>query len=219
MNWPSLSMGATCDIISNAISGLAIFAFLYTVLFIIVDFLFNHYRLRKYRKCSIDCQDLKGKHVMITGGSSGIGKEVAIAAARRGANVSLLARNPQKLSDAAEEIREKADRGNDKRVKLFEMSVDLSSNFETVDKAVQETISKMGPVYMLVNCAGFAISRKFENLSVDDEHHMMNLNYFGSVWTTRSVLPSMKEKGDGGVIVFVASQGSLIGLFGRQRKR
>ena len=53
MNWPSLSMGATCDIISNAIAGLAIFAFLYTVLFTLVDFLFNHYRLRKYRYVSL----------------------------------------------------------------------------------------------------------------------------------------------------------------------
>ena len=40
------------------------------------------------------------------------------------------------------------------RVKLFEMSVDLSTSFDQVDKAVKETISKMGPVFMLVNCAG-----------------------------------------------------------------
>ena len=41
------------------------------------------------------------------------------------------------------------------RVKLFEMSVDLSTSFDQVDKAVKETISKMGPVFMLVNCAGW----------------------------------------------------------------
>ena len=43
---------------------------------------------------------------------------------------------------------------------------------------------------------------------------MMNLNYFGSVWTTRAALPSMKEAGGGGTVVFVASQGSLVGLYG-----
>ena len=40
------------------------------------------------------------------------------------------------------------------RVRVFEKSVDLSAGYEVVDKAVQETVAKMGPVYMLVNCAG-----------------------------------------------------------------
>lgn len=214
MAWPT-SVGVSFNSISNGVTGLVICAFLYTLFYTLIDFVVNHYKLSKYRKCRHAAdQDLKGRHVMITGGSSGIGKEVAIAAARRGAHVSLLARNPQKLSDAADEIREKVETANEKRTKLFEMSVDLSAGFETVDKAIQETISKMGPVYMLVNCAGFAISRKFENLSVNEEQQMMNVNYFGSVWTTRAVLPSMKESGDGGVIVFVASQGSLVGVFG-----
>ena len=67
---------------------------------------------------------------------------------------------------------------------------------------------------LLNSCVGFAVSRKFENLTPDDEQRMMNLNYFGSVWTTRAALPSMKEAGGGGTVVFVASQGSLVGLYG-----
>jgi len=69
-------------------------------------------------------------------------------------------------------------------------------------------------VYMLVNCAGFAVCRKLENLKIEDEQRMMNLNYFGSVWATRAVLPSMKGQGSGGILVYVGSQGSLLGLYG-----
>ena len=60
------------------------------------------------------------------------------------------------MSEAAEEIKAKVggDVCSSSRVKLLETSVDLSTSFDNVDKAVKETISKMGPVYMLVNCAG-----------------------------------------------------------------
>jgi len=198
-------------------AGLLCFGLIYTVVYTLSDYLVNRYKLIQQRRCKQTVQDLKGKHVMITGGSSGIGKAVATAFARRGANVSILARNAQKLSEAAGEIKAQVDAAAanaSSRVKLFEMSVDLSTSFDQVDKAVKETISKMGPVFMLVNCAGFAVSRKFENLTPDDEQRMMNLNYFGSVWTTRAALPSMKEAGGGGTVVFVASQGSLVGLYG-----
>ena len=64
---------------------------LYSLAYNLVDYLVNLYRLRHLGKV----QDLKGKHVMVTGGSSGIGKAVAVAVARRGAHVSILARNAQ----------------------------------------------------------------------------------------------------------------------------
>jgi len=159
-------------------------------------------------------QDLKGKHVIITGGSSGIGMEVAIEVAKRGAVISLLARNPQKLSEAAEQIKSRV---QGPRAKIVEISVDLSSGYENVERAVHECVSKCGPVYMLVNCAGFSVCRRLENLSTEDEQRMMNLNYFGSVWATRAVLPSMKSQNGqnaGGILVYVGSQASLLGLYG-----
>jgi len=206
-----LGVGAILESAQSGLYGVVAFGILYSLAYNLVGYLVNLYRLRHLGKV----QDLKGKHVMVTGGSSGIGKAVAVAVARRGAHVSILARNAQKLSETATEIKAEVGSSSDgERVRVFEKSVDLSAGYEVVDKAVQETVAKMGPVYMLVNCAGFAICRKFENLSVDDEQQMMSLNYFGSIWTTRSVLPSMKESGRGGVLVFVASQGGLVGVYG-----
>ena len=72
-------------------------------------------------------------------------------------NVYFFCRSAQKLSEAADEIKAQVDAAAanaSSRVKLFEMSVDLSTSFDQVDKAVKETISKMGPVFVLVNCAG-----------------------------------------------------------------
>ena len=65
----------------------------------------------------------------------------------------------------------------------------------------------------MVNCAGIAIPKTFENLTLDEVAQQMQLNFFGSTKTTRAVLPEMKNN-NGGHIVFVASQGGLIGLYG-----
>ena len=79
----------------------------------------------------------------------------------------------------------------------------------------REAVQILGPVYILVNCAGFAISKTFENLSLEEEKKQMELNFFGSTKVTRAVLSDMKLTPSlGGHIVFVASQGGLIGLYG-----
>ena len=185
------------------------FGILYVILYLAVMFFANLKKLKSSPKA-----DLKGKHVMITGGSSGIGKQVAIEVAKRGADISILARNPQKLSEAAEEIKSQVDT-TFRRFKIVEISVDISKSYDEVHRAVQEATAKLGPVYMLVNCAGYSVCRKFENLTENDEKSMMNLNYFGSLWTTKAVLPSMKaDPKAGGYIVFVASQAGLLGLYG-----
>ena len=82
--WLDLS---TC----SGIYGVVAFGILYCLAYNLVGYLVNLYSLRHLGKV----QDLKGKHVMVTGGSSGIGKAVAVAVARRGAHVSILARNAQ----------------------------------------------------------------------------------------------------------------------------
>ena len=78
----------------------------------------------------------------------------------------------------------------------------------------REAVQTFGPVFILVNCAGFAVPKKFENSSVEEEHRQMDVNYFGSTQVTRAVLPDMKSNNGGGHIVFVASQAALIGLYG-----
>ena len=80
---------------------------------------------------------------MITGGSKGIGKEVAKDFVKRGANVSILARNPQQLSEAVIEISQlihstsSSEPQQVNRQKVLDISVDVTSDFETVAKSVK----------------------------------------------------------------------------------
>ena len=78
----------------------------------------------------------------------------------------------------------------------------------------RQAVQNLGPIFMLVNCAGFSIPKKFEHLTPKEERSQMEVNYFGSTNVTRAVLPDMKSHGEGGHIVFVASQAAFLGLYG-----
>ena len=81
--------------------------------------------------------DLQGKHVLITGGSKGIGKEVAKEFARRGANISILARNVQQLSDAKAEISECVVATKVNGQKIQDFIADITADFEDIAKSVR----------------------------------------------------------------------------------
>ncbi|KAM4552241.1 3-dehydrosphinganine reductase isoform 1-T1 [Odontesthes bonariensis] len=153
---------------------------------------------------------LNGAHVVVTGGSSGIGKCIAIECYRQGAFITLVARNEDKLLRAKKEVEKFAI--NDKQVVLC-VSVDVSSDYTQVENVIKQTQEKLGPVDMLVNCAGTSIAGKFEEMEVERFKEMMELNYLGSVYPTRAVITNMKERRMGR-IMFVSSQAGQIGLFG-----
>uniref|UniRef100_A0A8C8C571 3-dehydrosphinganine reductase n=1 Tax=Oncorhynchus tshawytscha TaxID=74940 RepID=A0A8C8C571_ONCTS len=131
---------------------------------------------------------LNGAHVVVTGGSSGIGKSIAMECYRQGAFITLVARDESKLVQAKKEVEKCA----------------------INDKQCQE---KLGPVDMLVNCAGTSFSGKFEEVEVERFRSMMEVNYLGSVYPTRAVITTMKERRMGRIL-FISSQAGQIGLFG-----
>uniref|UniRef100_A0A8C5NCP5 3-ketodihydrosphingosine reductase n=1 Tax=Gouania willdenowi TaxID=441366 RepID=A0A8C5NCP5_GOUWI len=88
---------------------------------------------------------LNGAHVVVTGGSSGIGKCIAMECYRQGAFITLVARDEVVLC----------------------ISVDVSSDYSQVENVIKQAQEKLGPVDMLVNCAGTSISGKFEDVQVD----------------------------------------------------
>lgn len=92
-------------------------------------------------------------------------------------------------------------------------SLDLSKSFADVSAGFTEIEQSLGPIYMLVNCAGFAICGRVEDLDIDDAKLMMDVNYFGTYYPTRYVLPKMREAQDG-IIVITASQAALMGVYG-----
>ncbi|WAR12177.1 KDSR-like protein [Mya arenaria] len=130
---------------------------------------------------------LDGRHVVITGGSSGIGKSMAIQAAQMGASVTIMARNKEKLDEARTEIQ-----GHLKaNMKVETISVDLSTSYDAVKSAMQQAEGKCGPVFMLVNSAGSSVSEAFVDLKPADFPKMMEMNYYSAVYATKAVVDSM----------------------------
>ena len=145
----------------------------------------------------------------MTGGSSGIGKCMAILAARKGANVTIIARNVDNLEKAKHEILQACENKDTQRVEY--LSLDIGADYETVEKALADLENDMGPIYMLVNCAGLAIAGKIEDTTPKSLDIMMRTNFLGTYYCIKAVTPRMKASKEG-VIVLVSSQGGLLGI-------
>ncbi|XP_009582145.1 PREDICTED: 3-ketodihydrosphingosine reductase, partial [Fulmarus glacialis] len=148
--------------------------------------------------------------IQVTGGSSGIGKCIAIECYKQGAFITLIARDENKLLQTKKEIEKYS--VNDKQVVLC-ISVDVSKDYEQVENVLKQAQEKLGPVDMLVNCAGTSVTGKFEDIEVNSFERLMAVNYLGSVYPSRAVIATMKERRMGR-IVFVSSQAGQLGLFG-----
>ncbi|XP_046449073.1 3-ketodihydrosphingosine reductase-like [Daphnia pulex] len=155
-------------------------------------------------------RSLKGKHVMITGGSSGIGKYLAIECAKNGAHISLVSRNPTLLEEARVEVLKFASVAEQK-VSCF--SVDVSGPYDQIERTVLQAEEELGPLFLLANCAGYARAARFEDTSVEEIKRLMAVNYFGAAQFSHAVISGMKGRREGG-IVFVSSQGGLCGIYG-----
>ncbi|XP_051155143.1 3-ketodihydrosphingosine reductase [Leptopilina boulardi] len=161
--------------------------------------------------CRTKMKNVLNKHVVVTGGSSGIGKSVALIAARSGAHVTIIARNIQKLESAKNEIVEACKNPDIQRVEY--LSLDISKNYDEVEKSLLDLEKTMGPIYMLANCAGTAIPGKIEDTTVENLKFMFDVNFFGTFYCTKAIVPLMKSRKEG-IIVLTASQAACLGIFG-----
>ncbi len=151
----------------------------------------------------------KGKNIIITGGSSGIGRGLALGLAGEGANLALVARDPEKLSRTREEVLScSSDPGS--RVEIFSCDV---TDAEKVEQTMNNIAVELGSPDYLFNSAGILIADYFENLPRNNFREMMNTNFFGTLYFIKAVLPYFKEKG-GGHIVNISSISGVIGVFG-----
>lgn len=153
-------------------------------------------------------KDLKNKHVVVTGGSSGIGKAVAAEAAKLGAHVTIIGRDIQKLILAVSDVSAHCKPYSGQKIQYA--SLDVTSDYGSIEKCLSKLETDVGPIFMLVNCAGMCICGQFDKMKVDDIKLMIDLNYFGTAYPTRYVLPKMKER-DEGLIVFVSTEAALLG--------
>ncbi|WOJ97641.1 SDR family oxidoreductase [Congregibacter brevis] len=137
---------------------------------------------------------VKGQVVLVTGATSGIGKECALRLARAGATVLLVARTVEKLDETLKEI---AKKGGDAQA----YSCDVSSEKDCA-KLVKDVLRDHGHVDILVNNAGRSIRRSVRH-SYDRFHDFertMELNYFGALRLILGFLPSMEGREQGHII-------------------
>mgnify|MGYP001812903229 FL=1 len=153
--------------------------------------------------------DLTGKCAIVTGGSNGIGTAIARLLARNGANVFLIARTQEPLRLASEETRQEA-RNASQRFGFF--SADVSDQ-SAVQNAVGAAEAECGPVAVLVNSAGFHRTGYVEKLPISDIEDEVRVNYLGTVYMVKQVLPGMIERREGW-IQNVSSLAGLKGIFG-----
>jgi 3-dehydrosphinganine reductase len=150
-----------------------------------------------------------GKVVLITGGSSGIGLAVARQLAGKGAHVWILGRNQERLASALEDIR-RAGKSADQRFGCLAADV---ADPDQVAKAVQELEAAVGTPDVVITSAGVTHPGYLEELPLEIFREMMDVNYFGTVYTVKAVLPGMLKR-HSGTIVTVCSGAGYLGLFG-----
>lgn len=137
---------------------------------------------------------LHGRHVIITGASSGIGRASAIAIAERGATVFALARNGAALDELVAEIR-----ANSGAAHAFTCDVTDSAS---VEHTVKDILGRFDHVDYLVNNAGRSIRRSVVNSTdrLHDYERVMAVNYFGAVRMVLALLPHWRERRFGHVV-------------------
>ena len=137
---------------------------------------------------------VKGKVVVITGGSSGIGEAAAVRVAEAGGRVVIIARDEEKLAEVRKRI---ADAGGFAKT----YSCDIT-DYDANDQVAKDILKEFGHVDVLINNAGRSIRRSLA-LSYDRFHDFertMQLNYFACVRLTMNLLPSMTARRQGHVI-------------------
>src|SRR5438067_8009542 len=127
---------------------------------------------------------LNNNTTLVTGVSSGIGREIAQLVAERGARVFGTVRNPQ----SANPIR---------GVEIIRMEVTDDSS---VNEAVQSIVQNAGPIQYLVNNAGYAVTGALEETSVAEARLQFETNLFGVLRVTNAILPAMRQQGYGRII-------------------
>lgn len=175
--------------------------------FLLIPFILGSFIYKVFFKRSR--KTISNEHVLITGGSSGIGKSLAQLCIQEGANVTIVARNIDNLNKAVEDLEQYRINSNQK---IHSESIDVSNNDAVIQK-FGEIEKKMGPIFMLANCAGLAICGKTEDISEADVKTMLNTNYLGTLYPIQAILKNLKDR-QRGVIVITSSQAGLLGIFG-----
>ncbi len=154
---------------------------------------------------------LDGKRLFVTGGSRGLGREMALAIADAGADVVLTGRDQASLENTTEDIK-----GLGR--KAWSIQADIGDPAQCED-ACQKAISQHGPIDILINnVGGRRLNIPTEEMPLDTWHQMLDLNLTGTFLCTKIIGGEMVRRGKGGRIINISSINSMVanrGIAGR----
>jgi NAD(P)-dependent dehydrogenase (short-subunit alcohol dehydrogenase family) len=140
--------------------------------------------------------DMSGKVAIVTGGASGMGQITARRLARQGAKVAIFDVNEKGLHDTAAESNN-----------ITAYRCDISS-LQDVEAKVAQVAAELGPIELLVHAAALMPSHKLIDHTHEGMEKLFRINYFGTTYMVRAVLPAMMERGRGRIVAF----GSIAGI-------
>lgn len=136
---------------------------------------------------------MKDQVVIITGGSSGIGRSLALSCAKRGAKVVITGRNEDRLNEVAAEL----DALNAPNLSL---KLDVASEADN-KYLIEETLKTFGQLNILINNAGISMRALFEEIEMDVFKKVMDINFYGTLYATKYALPHILK-----------TRGSIVGI-------
>lgn len=145
---------------------------------------------------------MKDKVVIITGGSSGIGKAIAFAFAKRGARIVISGRKSENLKETEVELKKITS-------DVLAIQADVSNENDCV-RLINETLNRFGSIDILINNAGISMRALFSELDLDVMRKLMDTNFWGTVYCSKYAMkPLLKSKG---TIVGISSIAGIKGL-------
>jgi glucose 1-dehydrogenase len=153
---------------------------------------------------------LRGKNVLVTGGTSGIGQAIAVRFAEYGANVAINYRGmAEEAAETDEQVRSCAARVREAGVRDVLVKGDVSQEDDVV-AMVADTVERLGGVDVLINNAGIQLSRPSHTLSADDFDRVLGVNLRGAFLCAREAIAHFLAEEKPGVVINVSSVHQLI---------
>jgi NAD(P)-dependent dehydrogenase (short-subunit alcohol dehydrogenase family) len=143
---------------------------------------------------------LDGRHAVVTGGGSGIGRSIALRLAEAGAAVTVMGRRHEALAAVVAQISERHGDG-----RAWQVTLDVADEKSVADAFV--IASNTAPIDILINNAGIAESAPFKRTTLDMWNRVMAVNLTGVFLCTRAVLPGMVDRGFGRIISIASTAG------------
>jgi glucose 1-dehydrogenase len=150
-------------------------------------------------------EGLKGKNVLVTGGTSGIGQAIAVRFAEYGANVAInYLRRPEEADETESQVNACVERVHQQGVRDILVRGDVSKEDEVV-QMVDEVVSQLGSIDVLVNNAGIQISRPSHELSSEDFEKVLAVNLRGAFLCARQAIQQFLQTETPGIIINISS--------------